>query len=100
MRLRSSWLRGRNIVVGYLTDEPPHGSAEAPVLIEITGNVVPPSRTLEVNVFLPDGVDSAMLALIREAEKVGYRIVPRDDRQMPAPRLNLHLRIAPGTEGE
>ena len=105
MEIRASWSKietskpdPTNIVLGYLTNEPPHGSAEAPVLIDLKHCEFDPEEVGEINLFL-EGMTAEARELIDQGMAQGYRLVPRDDRQMPAPRINMKLRIAPGTEG-
>lgn len=107
MQIRASWSKTRtvtpdpvDIVLGYFTNEPPHGSAEAPVLIDLRQRRLGPNEAGEINLFLDRGLTVEAKAIIEQGRQAGYQLTPRDDRQMPAPKIHMRLRIAPGTEGD
>jgi len=108
MKLQASWSSTKTfepspdldqIRLGWLTDEPP-GTPDRPVLVTRDQRRVSPEDAGEINLFLERGLTAANRRLIERGKVVGYTLVPRDDRQMPAPKINMRLQIAPGTEDE
>jgi hypothetical protein len=99
MKIPSSWhgkqesILPTSIMVGYFTNEPPHGSVEVPVLINQKEEVFNEEQVEEIDLFLANGLTIEAQELIDAGLKKGYKLIPRDGRQMPAPKMNLRLRV-------
>ena len=104
MKLNAAWKNGSLLLdmdpskmsLGYLTDE--HRGV---VLIDSRNRRVLPDEIpdeVDVDVYLEDGLTEPVRNVIVAALDAGYKIVARDARTWPAPRINVYMRIVPGTE--
>jgi len=106
MRLNAAWTKGSllhgsdlaNMAFGFVTDEHPKAGPGKAVLVTSHDQYVVPISTSDVDVYLEHGLTEPIRDVLIAAINAGYKIVPRDARQWPAPRMNIHMRIAPGTE--
>ena len=107
MKLNAAWKKGSllrgigRVVLGFLTDEHPKAGPGRAVLVDAQNKYVSPEELpneVDVDVYLENGLTEPIRNVLMAAVDVGYPIVARDARAWPAPRMNIYMRIAPGTE--